>query len=215
LQFWHCASCKEKLLPFLSIENWEWVLQDFVIFMDLNYIIHCVLIVIMCDHFAIDPFCSSVFSLLCQQLPLFPIDCVGLSLSLSLLPLHWYGCWIWNLYNLVIGSSLNSVQVVFDWLYVWREQVLNALQRDDVILCLSVLVLEAKSTFHLSVICVQFIQKLSIFNACDWIIPVMFVQITITCLTTRSSKRCPFTATLAFGSLFFWFLIFLIFNFYV
>jgi hypothetical protein len=81
-----------------------------------------------------------------------------------------------------------------------------------VILCLSVLVLEAKSTLRLSVICVQFIQKISMFNACDLIIPVMFVQITITCLTTRSSKRCAFTATLAFGSLFF---LFLIFNFYV
>jgi hypothetical protein len=58
-----------------------------------------------------------------------------------------------------------------------------------VILCFSVLVLEGKSTLCLSVICVQFIQKLLISNACDWIIPVMFVQITITCLTTRSSKR--------------------------
>ncbi len=58
-----------------------------MIFMDVNYIIHSVLIVIMCDHFAIDPFCPSVFSLLCQELPLFPIDCVGVSLTLSLSPL--------------------------------------------------------------------------------------------------------------------------------
>ncbi len=38
-----------------------------MIYMCVNYIIHSVLIVIMCDHFASDPFCSSV-SLLGQEL---------------------------------------------------------------------------------------------------------------------------------------------------
>jgi hypothetical protein len=110
----HCAYVKKDSCTFV---NWKigmgaagfCDLHVWIISYILCWLLSCVTILLVTHS-------APQFSLLGQELPLFSIDCVGVSLFLSF-PLHWYACcWIWNLYNIVIGSSLNSVQVVFDWL---------------------------------------------------------------------------------------------------
>ncbi len=120
-------------MHFLSIENWEWVLQDFVIYMCVNYIIHSVLIVIMCDHFASDPFCSSVFSVRSGVASFSYWLCWG-SLSFCLFPftdMHVVGS------EICITLSLGHLWTLFR-LSLTDCKYEENLQRDDPIVCAAV-----------------------------------------------------------------------------